>query len=107
LFRGGGQETAEDHYVHRLVALAWHGPPPASAGPDPRVLHTDHDPTNNRPENLTWGTRHENDADRGRRHAETVGEGALFGGDYWATHEHAQAVCGRMGVYLPDPRWKF
>jgi len=42
-------------FVHRLVLLAFHGPPPteehqASHGPDP-------DRENNRPENLRWHTR--------------------------------------------------
>lgn len=116
--RRAAGERRRDHYVHRLVALAWHGPPPPELGGldgDARVLHTDHDPTNNRPENLTWGTRAENTADRvyadrTRRlaPADVLEEGgALFDGDYWATHEAMQAVCGRAGVYLADPRWRF
>jgi hypothetical protein len=43
--------------VHRLVCEAFHGP-----APNPRsvVIHLDEDATNNRPENLRWGTQKEN-----------------------------------------------
>jgi len=43
--------------VHRLVCEAFHGP-----APDGRsvVIHLDEDATNNRPENLKWGTQREN-----------------------------------------------
>lgn len=42
--------------VHRLVALAFLGEPQAGH----EVLHIDENPTNNRKENLKWGTRKEN-----------------------------------------------
>jgi len=51
-------------YVHRLVALAFIGPQPSPAH---EVCHGDGDPTNNRVENLRWGTRLDNAADM-RRH---------------------------------------
>lgn len=52
--------------VHRLVCLAWHCAPPE---PDSLALHEpNHDPKDNRPANLRWGTFEENMADReGRR----------------------------------------
>jgi hypothetical protein len=111
----GGGVPRQDHYVHRLVMLAWHGPPPpeiASAGA--LVLHTDNDPTNNRPDNLTWGTVAENGGDLSARVATEAIASSLFGDAdalegpaHRARHETAQRVCGRLGVYLPDPRWGF
>jgi len=43
--------------VHQLVCEAFHGPKPS---PTHIVLHLDEDPSNNKPENLRWGTRKEN-----------------------------------------------
>lgn len=43
--------------VHQLVCEAFHGQKPFE---DAIVLHLDEDPSNNRPENLKWGTRKEN-----------------------------------------------
>lgn len=43
--------------VHRLVCEAFHGPQPS---PEHIVLHLDEDPSNNRSDNLRWGTREEN-----------------------------------------------
>ena len=43
--------------VHRLVCEAFHGPPPFERAV---VLHLDEDATNNRAENLRWGTQKEN-----------------------------------------------
>lgn len=43
--------------VHRLVARAFHGEAPS---PQAVVLHLNDDPTDNRPENLSWGTQREN-----------------------------------------------
>lgn len=42
--------------VHRAVALAFHGPIPEGM----EVLHINGDPTDNRPENLRYGTQLEN-----------------------------------------------
>ncbi|WP_439630651.1 HNH endonuclease [Gemmata sp.] len=50
--------------VHRLVALAFLGPPPF---PKAHVAHFDGDKTNNRLPNLRWATAAENEADK-RRH---------------------------------------
>jgi hypothetical protein len=46
--------------VHRLVTLAFHGPPPAK---NSQVAHGDGNPANNRPDNLRWATPAENLAD--------------------------------------------
>ena len=43
--------------VSRLVCEAFHGPPPF---PRAVAMHLDDDTTNNRPENLRWGTQKEN-----------------------------------------------
>lgn len=43
--------------VHRLVCEAFHGDPPFEKAV---VIHLDEDATNNRPENLRWGTQKEN-----------------------------------------------
>lgn len=47
--------------VHRLVALHFLGPRPS---PEHEVRHLDGDKTNNAVQNLAWGTRAENAADR-------------------------------------------
>ena len=54
--------------VHQLVCLAFHGPAPAGK---PFALHGDGNESNNRPDNLRWGTRAEN-ADDARRHRAVV-----------------------------------
>jgi hypothetical protein len=46
-------------YVHQLVAIAFHGPRP----PGMEVRHLDTDKSNNRVDNLAWGTPEENRAD--------------------------------------------
>lgn len=43
--------------IHRLVCEAFHGVPPF---PKAVVIHLDEDATNNKPENLRWGTQKEN-----------------------------------------------
>lgn len=48
--------------VHKLVALAFLGPPPLGMA----VLHWDDDPWNNTPSNLRYGTRSDNQRDRVR-----------------------------------------
>lgn len=51
----------ERRMVHQVICRAFHGPRPTPAH---EVCHIDGDPTNNRPQNLRWGTRKENAADR-------------------------------------------
>src|SRR6185437_7166057 len=48
-------------HVHRLICMAFHGMPEKESM---QVRHLDGDPQNNRPENLVWGTQHENWQDR-------------------------------------------
>jgi hypothetical protein len=54
--------------VHELVCLAFHGPKPS---PRLCVRHLDGDWSNNKPDNLKWGTYAENEADK-RRHGKTA-----------------------------------
>lgn len=51
----------ERRMVHQVVCHAFHGPRPTPAH---EVRHIDGDASNNRPENLCWGTRKQNAADR-------------------------------------------
>lgn len=91
-------------YVHRLVCLAWHGPP--SQGCE-MVLHDpDPDVTNNRPGNLRWGNCWDNAGDRRWADYE-IDDQCVVDDDYWLRHERAQALAGQLGVYIPDPRWGF
>lgn len=48
-------------YIHRLVAMAFHGEPADSSL---QVAHNDGDRSNNIPSNLRWATRKENASDR-------------------------------------------
>lgn len=64
---GHARVDVRDHFgrkmtvkVHRLIALAWHGPPPFEGA---EVLHND-GTTDNHAENLRWGTTAENAQDR-------------------------------------------
>ena len=52
-----GNGNTRKLFVHRLVALAFIGPASAHA---PLALHRDDVPTNNRPDNLYWGTHRQN-----------------------------------------------
>jgi hypothetical protein len=51
LYRG------KNYKIHRLVCEAFHGLPPFDGAV---VLHLNEDATDNRPENLRWGTQKEN-----------------------------------------------
>jgi hypothetical protein len=57
--------------VHRLVALAFHGPPPHDKT---HVLHSDGDPTNNSAFNLRWGSPADNHVDTERHGRRRRGE---------------------------------
>lgn len=54
--------------IHRLILLAFVGPPPEG---DYQAAHEDGNPSNNCPENLSWKTPKENQADR-KRHGTFV-----------------------------------
>lgn len=68
--------------VHRIVATAFHGSPPA---PEYVVDHIDTNRRNNRPENLRWLTRLEN---------------ALLNP---ITLKRVQFICGSVEAFLEDP----
>lgn len=51
-----GRGSHNNWHVHVLVARAFHGPKPIGM----EVLHLNHDPADNRPQNLVYGTRSEN-----------------------------------------------
>ena len=51
------RRTGKNHRISRLVCEAFHGPAPF---PRAVVLHEDDDETNNKPENLSWGTQKQN-----------------------------------------------
>lgn len=53
--RADGEQKNRNKYVHRLVALAWHGEPG-----DREVHHINHIRDDNRPENLSYTTVYEN-----------------------------------------------
>lgn len=69
---------ANYHFVHRLVLTSFDRPP--NEGEECR--HLDGDPNNNRLDNLRWGTRSENIADRKRLGEENPSKGE---GHYRAT----------------------
>ena len=71
------------HTVHSLVALTFHGPRPAGLD----IRHLNSDPADNRPENLAYGTRSENQRD------------SVLAG----THPHAKKThCPRGHEYTPE-----
>lgn len=55
------QNKSVSRTIHRLVCSAFHGAPESKSM---QVRHLDGNRENNRPENLAWGTRYENWADR-------------------------------------------
>jgi hypothetical protein len=59
------------HFVHRLVAITWIGPPPSKLH---CVLHDDDDPANNSAYNLKWGTNKNNSADMTSKGRQSRGE---------------------------------
>lgn len=65
---------AHTHGVHRLVALAFHG---ERSGINYVARHLDGNKTNNTADNIAWGTRYENEADK-RLHG-TVARGSRQG----------------------------
>ncbi len=60
--------TRRRRRVHRLVALAFLGPPPSLPQ---EVRHLNGNPVDNRPMNLAWGSRQDNADDR-ERHGRTA-----------------------------------
>lgn len=56
-------------YIHKLVAIAFHGHPP----PGQEVLHKNGNKADNTVDNLHWGTRGENISDRKRHGGASIG----------------------------------
>lgn len=71
LARDGDGAQRRYHYVHRLVLLAFVGPPPRA---EMDAAHQDGDRTNNALSNLAWKTRSENHADKKLHGTHTFGE---------------------------------
>jgi HNH endonuclease len=61
-----GGRDGQNHYVHRLVAFAFLGPPPSDRH---QVAHWDGDKTHNSVANLRWATASENRLDMRRQNA--------------------------------------
>jgi hypothetical protein len=57
--------------VHRLICSAFHGKPQKSSL---QVRHLNGDPSNNKPDNLAWGTQEENWQDRRIHSTASIGE---------------------------------
>ena len=104
LYRQGKQKTA---LVSHLVAYAFLGPRPKGA----EVCHNDGDASNNRLENLRYGTRLENEADKlkhgTRAHGEKHGQAKLTWVTVrkiralWATGEWTQAALAKKFDVTP------
>lgn len=74
LHQGGKRHK---HLVHRLVALAFHGLPPAGKED---CCHVDHNALNNRASNLKWDSHSANIEDQWeRRHEERIREDDALG----------------------------
>ena len=65
-----GKQKHKPVHVHVVVCAAWNGPKPSSSL---CVRHLDGDKSNNRPDNLAWGTYAENEADKKRHGTAAVG----------------------------------
>ncbi len=65
-----GLGKAGRHYVHQLICTTWHGPRPDGLF----ACHANDIKTDNRPQNLYWGTRSENMDDMIRNDRTRKGE---------------------------------
>lgn len=91
----------EDHLtksVHRIVAKAFHGMPPDGM----EVCHNNGVKSDNRPENLRYGTRRENLLDRNAHGTGVVGEKNPMAKltDYETQFIHFMKICGMKNVEI-------
>lgn len=98
--------------VHRLVAMAFHGPPPEGK---PLALHKNGRPLDNRPENLYWGDYTENMQDRFKHGTDNRtlttecrnGHKYTTENTYWSKHEHRSCqACRREHTRKQNQRRK-
>lgn len=98
-----GNGHTRKQFVHRLVALAFIGPPPFEGA---LVLHEDDEPTNNTPDNLYWGTHLENvfDAKLNRKPAQSKrtrgGQPGEANGSAVLTRRQVGRIKGLLGLGL-------
>jgi hypothetical protein len=82
---------------HILVCEAWHGVRPT---PEHQVRHRDGTKTNNRPDNLCWGTAKENHSDRWDHGTYPIGETHPRS---ILTANHAREIKWRVGMGQSNP----
>lgn len=85
--------------VHSLVCAAFHGPKPSPAH---EVRHVDGDRSNNRAENLCWGTRAENMADAMRHGTTNRGDRSPNAKLTWEAVEDIRETWGTGTVSQSD-----
>lgn len=81
-------------FVHRCVALAFHGPP--------EVRHLDGNQENCRPENLAWGSRLENEEDKWEQWNGSEREGERGRGDGGYRPFQAETDAGTRLIRLSE-----
>ena len=85
-------------YVHALVCEAFKGPRPT---PESVCLHGDGDGLNNRPGNLNWGTREQNERDKQRHGRSNAGENHPAA-KFTKLHVFAAREASALGVASKD-----
>lgn len=89
-------------YVHRMVLEAFVGPPPKEK---PNALHCDDDPSNNKLENLRWGSQSENRNDAVRNGRDYNANkthcvnGHLFSGENLRVRSDGRRACRTCESY--------
>ncbi len=70
-YLGGSFGDRKKYKIHRLVAIAFRGPPPSNRH---QVAHNDGNALNNHADNIRWATAKENNADRAKHGTLPFGE---------------------------------